>query len=203
MARILVIYATQYGQAGKVAHVLGETLREEASDVDVVEAADRALRPELYEGIIIVGSVHAGGYQRHLRRWVRTHAETLAHKTTAFVSVCLGVLQHDAAVDKHLVAIREQFERQTGWHPGIVKVVAGSLPYTRYNWLTRVMMRRIVAKAGGDTDTRRDYEYTDWEDVRAFARHFAARTTNREVASASVAPAVLPAVPAIWTDVRH
>jgi menaquinone-dependent protoporphyrinogen oxidase len=35
------------------------------------------------------------------------------------------------------------------------------------------MMRRIVAKAGGDTDTSRDYEYTDWADVRTFAEEFA------------------------------
>jgi menaquinone-dependent protoporphyrinogen oxidase len=33
-------------------------------------------------------------------------------------------------------------------------------------------MRRIVAKAGGDTDTSRDYEYTDWNQVRGFARDF-------------------------------
>jgi menaquinone-dependent protoporphyrinogen oxidase len=54
-----------------------------------------------------------------------------------------------------------------------VKVVAGALPYTRYNRLTRWAMKRIVTKAHGDTDTSRDYEYTDWNDVRQFARDFA------------------------------
>jgi menaquinone-dependent protoporphyrinogen oxidase len=33
-------------------------------------------------------------------------------------------------------------------------------------------MKRIVQKAGGDTDTSRDYEYTDWNDRRAFAEQF-------------------------------
>jgi menaquinone-dependent protoporphyrinogen oxidase len=33
-------------------------------------------------------------------------------------------------------------------------------------------MVRIVRKAGGDTDTSRDYEYTDWEELRGFARDF-------------------------------
>jgi menaquinone-dependent protoporphyrinogen oxidase len=185
MARILVIYATQYGQAGKIAQVLGDTVRQAGTDADVVEARDGGPRPELYDGIIVVGSVHAGGYQRSLRRWVRTHADTLAQKTAAFVSVCLGVLQHDPAVDRHLASIREQFELQTGWHPGIVKVVAGSLPYSRYNWLTRRVMKRIVAKAGGDTDTHRDYEYTDWEDVRAFARSFTAKASGHVATFAS------------------
>jgi menaquinone-dependent protoporphyrinogen oxidase len=33
-------------------------------------------------------------------------------------------------------------------------------------------MKRIVAKAGGNTDTSCDYEYTDWNDLRAFANEF-------------------------------
>jgi menaquinone-dependent protoporphyrinogen oxidase len=34
-------------------------------------------------------------------------------------------------------------------------------------------MKRIEAKGGGDTDTTRDFEYTDWDDVRAFGQEFA------------------------------
>jgi menaquinone-dependent protoporphyrinogen oxidase len=33
-------------------------------------------------------------------------------------------------------------------------------------------MKRIVAKAGGETDTARDYEDTDWQDLRTFAEQF-------------------------------
>ena len=33
-------------------------------------------------------------------------------------------------------------------------------------------MKRIVRKAGGDTDTSRDYEYTNWADLRGFADRF-------------------------------
>ena len=46
-------------------------------------------------------------------------------------------------------------------------------------------MRRIVAKAGGDTDTTRDYEYTDWDDLWAFARAFGRRLTKTPVAALS------------------
>ena len=64
------------------------------------------------------------------------------------------------------------------------KTVAGALPYTKYGWLKKWIMRRIVAKAGGDTDTTRDYEYTDWNDVREFARAFAQRLEGSHAASA-------------------
>jgi len=173
MARILVIYGTTDGQTGRIAAALGEALRVTGAAVDVIKASNRAPRPEGYDGVIVAASVHAGGYQRGVRRWVRMHADALATRPAAFVSVCLGVLQHDPNVDRELETIVERFETLTGWHPGVVKVVAGALPYTRYNWLKRRAMRRIVEKAGGDTDTSRDYEYTDWSDVRAFAVAFA------------------------------
>jgi menaquinone-dependent protoporphyrinogen oxidase len=55
--------------------------------------------------------------------------------------------------------------------------VAGALPYTRYNFLIRFMMRRIVKTEGGDTDTSRDYEYTDWAAVDRFAAEFVDEVT--------------------------
>jgi menaquinone-dependent protoporphyrinogen oxidase len=54
------------------------------------------------------------------------------------------------------------------------------LLYTRYGVLKRWAMRRIVAKAGGDTDTSRDYEYTNWDEVVRFARAFAEGLTRED-----------------------
>lgn len=173
MTRALVVYGTTHGHGQKVAHMIGDELQRAGLQADVSRASKHVPAPENYDGIIVVAAVHARGYQRNVRRWVRTHAGTLGRKPTAFVSICLGVLQHDAAVDRDLTAIRDRFFAATGWQPGLVKVVAGALPYTRYNPLTRWAMKRIVTKAHGDTDTSRDYEYTDWNDVRRFARDFA------------------------------
>ena len=40
------------------------------------------------------------------------------------------------------------------------------------------IMKHIVAKAGGNTDTCRDYEYTDWNDLRQFAADFGLRLSG-------------------------
>ena len=66
----------------------------------------------------------------------------------------------------------------------VTKPVAGALPYTRYNWFIRRVMKRIAAKAGGDTDTTRDYEYTDWQDLRSFAEQFGVLAARHATASA-------------------
>ena len=179
MTRILVIYASTHGQTAKVAGALAETLRRCGAHVDLDEARRTARAPDAYDAVIVAASVHAGGYQKEIQRWTRTHAAALNRKPTAFVSVCLGVLQHEPQVKRELESIVGRLLEATGWEPATVKPVAGALLYTRYNWFVRRLMKRIVAKAGGDTDTSRDYEYTNWADVRAFGEEFAARAMKR------------------------
>ena len=174
--RILVLYGTTDGQTRKISLELAETLRTTGADVDVANAAGagKVPKPDQYDAVVVAGSVHAGGYQRAVRRWVRTHVAALGQRPTAFVSVCLGVLEHKPDVDADLAKIRERFFVATGWRPQTVKVVAGALPYTRYGWLKKRLMLRIVAKTTGDLDTSRDYDYTDWKDLAEFGRSFAA-----------------------------
>ena len=173
MTRILVVYGTTDGQTARIAETVADAMRAQGAQVNLADAAVSNPAPDGYTAVVVAASVHAGGYQRPVQRWVRAHTGALRDRATAFVSVCLGVLQHDSAVDRELQVIRDRFLAAAGWKPSVVKVVAGGLPYTKYNWVKRWMMRRIVRKAGGDTDTSRDYEYTDWDDVRRFGRDFA------------------------------
>ena len=176
MPRILILYGTTDGHTAKVAAALARTLRLEGAVVTVADAGgpEPAPGPETFTAVIVAASVHAGGYQETVRRWVRQHLDALVPRPTAFVSVCLGVLQRDPAAAAELQAIYSRFVGDTGWRPGTMKMVAGALLYTHYGWLKRWMMRRIAAKAHGDVDTSRDYEYTDWADLQGFARDFLA-----------------------------
>jgi menaquinone-dependent protoporphyrinogen oxidase len=175
--RFLVLYGTTEGQTAKIAAAIARTLRHQGAIVDLVNAASRTAdpKPEDYAAVVVAASVHAGGYQRAVRRWARAHAGGLAMRPAAFVSVCLGVLERNPETDRALSRIAQRFFAVTGWTPTVVKIVAGALPYTHYNWLKRWLMRRIVAKAHGDTDTTRDYEYTDWNDLREFTIGFCRR----------------------------
>jgi menaquinone-dependent protoporphyrinogen oxidase len=72
----------------------------------------------------------------------------------------------------------------SGWPDGIHNVsrVSGKLAYSKYGFLTRQVMRLIAWREGAPTDTRRDYEFTDWSAVRTFALAMAedirAKTTS-------------------------
>jgi len=69
--------------------------------------------------------------------------------------------------------VENAFISETGWPAERFKAVAGALPYSKYNWFVRFVMKRIAQKSGGDTDTSRDYEYTNWVAVDKFVAEFA------------------------------
>ena len=175
MSRVLILYGTTDGHTAKIAEILGDTLRAEGCAVEVIDAAQAPawVRPEKYQGVIVAASIHIGSYQRAVGRWVHAHADRLSRMPSAFLSVCLGILEDRPEAHRDVERIIQKFLNQTGWQPTTTMPVAGAVPYTRYNWIKRLIMRRIAAKAGGDTDTSRDFEYTDWDGLRSFARSFA------------------------------
>jgi menaquinone-dependent protoporphyrinogen oxidase len=174
MKQILIVYGTTDGQTRKIAQVLAENFRARLCHVDLLDAGgtSRPLSPEGYDGVIVAASVHIGSFQRTVARWVRAHAHVLNHMPTAFLSVCLAVLEQRPEPRREMETIVQRFVRAAGWRPTMTRLVAGAVLYTRYPWLKKWMMKRIVGKAGGGTDTRRDYEYTDWNDLRAFTAEF-------------------------------
>jgi menaquinone-dependent protoporphyrinogen oxidase len=176
MPRVLIIYGTTDGHTHAIADAIGRSLRLGGVQADVAEAGGLKPSARDYSAVIVAASVHAGKYQRGVVEWVTRNAAGLKTLPSAFVSVSLGILQKsDPVVMADLDAIVKRFTTATGWTPMVVKHVAGALLYTRYNFIMRRIMKHIVAKAGGETDTSKDYVYTDWNDLRAFADEFRRR----------------------------
>jgi menaquinone-dependent protoporphyrinogen oxidase len=119
---MLVIYGTTEGQTAKIAGALASTFRKYGVSVDLAEAGSAwDPEPEDYAAVIVAASVHAGSYQRQLRRWVRSHAEALQERPTAFVSVCLAIVKPTPEVVRQLSVITGRFFDATGWTPNETK----------------------------------------------------------------------------------
>jgi len=179
MTRILVVYATTEGHTAQIARRLSDRLSVRNAIVDVVNARATHLGPSGYDGVIVAASVHTGTYQSEVRHWVRRYAALLNDMPTAFVSVCLGVLQKEPEVQREVAATVEQFVSQTGWQPTLTRSVAGAVLYTRYGWVKKRLMRYIVSKVNGPTDMTRDHVFTDWADLDRLADTFGAEVARR------------------------
>ncbi|HTS82589.1 MAG TPA: menaquinone-dependent protoporphyrinogen IX dehydrogenase [Myxococcaceae bacterium] len=191
MANVLVVYATREGQTRKVAERIGTTLRLSGHKVDVldVERAPARVDVQQYHAVFVGSPVRAQRYLRPVERFVRAHLPELQRVPSLFFSVNLAVLSRTSDGRGQTMKIVDEFLTKTGWRPVRVELVAGALPYTKYSFLVRFVMRRIARKEGGDTDTSMDHEYTDWNAVDRFAREFVL-----EVTAPVVAPRARPRV---------
>jgi menaquinone-dependent protoporphyrinogen oxidase len=179
MAAVLVVYATRDGQTRKVAERIANVVRVRRHVVELLDAARAPRDVDLsrFQAVFIGSSVHAGGYLRPVVRFVQSHRAQLERLPTLFFSVGLAILSKINDGRAQTMRLVDRLVAETGWRPRRIELLAGALPYTRYNFLIRFVMRRIVKKEGGDTDTSRDYEYTDWAAVDRFAAEFVDQVT--------------------------
>ena len=176
MSRILLLYASTEGQTALIAERMARTLCAQGHSVELLPAdADRArVDPAAYEGVIVGASIHYGHHPAYLRALVRRHISALAARPSAFFSVSLsagGPRPKPAAAQRYI----DKFLRKTGWQPQLVASIAGAVKYSLYGPIKRRVMIVFVGLGGGETDTSRDYEYTDWGAVERFAGEFAQR----------------------------
>ena len=175
MARALILYATVEGQTARIAERIALRLTGDGHAVELhrIDASAAALPdPAAYEAVVIGASIHYGRHPRFLRTIVRKQRSALAGRPGAFFSVSLsagGPGAKPAAARRYL----RRFLRETGWRPQQTASFAGALQYSKYGPLKRLAMIGFVGLAGGNTDTSRDYEYTDWDAVERFANDFA------------------------------
>ena len=173
MPRILIVHASFDGQTTRIAERIARTLRAAGHEV-TLRGADQAGEPwraEAYDAFIVGGAIRYGRHAAWLERMVRERLRDLASRPCAFFSVSMSAARKEKP--EIASAYREDFLRRTGWQPAFSQSFAGALPYSRYNPFLRFVMRLIARAAGGDTDTSRDYEYTDWKAVESFAGRFA------------------------------
>ena len=174
MIRVLIPYGTSEGQTARIAEYLADVIRgqgHEAYPVDVKRSG--APGPDGYDAVIVGASVHMGKHENYVRDFVRENRDTLERLPSAFFSVSLAAHDNTEEARHEVKGYVEEFVRQTGWRPSKVGLFAGALLYTRYGFFKRWIMRKIARDKGNpDTDTSRDYVYTDWDSVKRFAEEF-------------------------------
>lgn len=171
MTKIYITYGTTEGQTAKIAEYMADLISHhghEAQAVDIKNAGDTV--PDGYDGVIVGASIHMGKHDKHVAEFVQKNHDTLERLPSAFFSVSLAAHGDMEEAQGYV----EEFEQDTGWRPAKVALFGGALLYTQYGFVKRHLMKKIAGdKPGGlDTDTSRDYVYTEWDGVRRFTEDF-------------------------------
>ncbi|GAA5520246.1 hypothetical protein LQ318_00855 [Aliifodinibius salicampi] len=164
--KLLIVYGTTEGQTRKICNYLRGKAVDNGHQVTIVDATGPDVNPNSFDATIIGASLHAEKYQYSVEHYVQEHHKSLNKMPTGFLSVSLTAVYDDSQNQKELEKIANNFFDKTGWNPTFVEQVAGALRYTKYNFFKKIIMRMIAQKSGGSTDTSKDTEYTDWNQVK-------------------------------------
>ena len=153
--KTLILFSTRDGQTREIASFLASELKELGIDADTLNLN----RTDVVEW-------------HHYDRVVKKHLAALQALPGAFFSVNLVARKPEKRTPQTNSYTRK-FLLNSPWQPQSCAVFAGALRYPRYSWYDRFMIRLIMKMTGGETDTRKEVVYTDWQQVSRFAREIA------------------------------
>ena len=168
---ILIFYASFEGQTAKIAHEMAGALRSKGHSVDAARVHDSPA-PDGYELVIVGSPIHMNRYPKPLKKFVQQHRDWLNNHTSALFTVCMAINSQRPESRQEAENFGKNFTHETQWHPAQSATFAGAVKYTQYGFLTRLIMKLISKREGGNTDTSQDHEYTDWDAVIRFTKQF-------------------------------
>jgi menaquinone-dependent protoporphyrinogen oxidase len=168
---ILLAYHGIYGHTRRVCECIQAELTALGRSAEVVPIAE-VTDPGAYGTIVLGAAIRNGKHNPVVHDFIERHRAVLDARANAFFSVNLVARKPEkntTATNPYLKA----FVEKTPWQPTLLGVFAGNLDYRRYGVMDRNIIRFIMWITGGPTDPTTNVEYTNWDEVRAFARRVA------------------------------
>ncbi|NBI12212.1 menaquinone-dependent protoporphyrinogen IX dehydrogenase [[Haemophilus] felis] len=161
--KILILYSSREGQTKKISEFMANHF---GSNVKV-SPLDLTLDISDFDMLIIGASIRYGHFNSLLYQFVEKNAVLLNKKKTAFFGVNLTARKEGKDDPETNVYVRK-FLQRVEWNPNFKAVFAGALFYPRYKIWDRLAIKLIMKITGGETDTSKEIEYTDWNKVKKF-----------------------------------
>jgi len=190
MASYLIAYGTGEGQTATVARYIEGVLDRRGHDATTVEltAGPATVDVAAFDAVLIGASVNSGGHQRAVVDFARSNRAALDARPSAFFDLSWVAGLSTTWAENAARRYAESLIEETDWHPDRLCFVGGAVKYTEYDRFTRLGFKLVSALTTGDTDTSRDYEYTDSDHVERFATEFAQHSERRFAAESRAEP---------------
>ncbi|MCQ1061302.1 menaquinone-dependent protoporphyrinogen IX dehydrogenase [Photobacterium sp. ZSDE20] len=171
MEKVLLLHSSSDGQTVKILKYIEKNLGEgcacELVDLNTITSVNFAD----YSRVLIGASIRYGHLNKKLYKFIENNLLALKQAKVGFFCVNLTARKEGKNTPETSVYMKT-FLRRSPWQPELQAVFAGALRYPRYGWLDRMMIQFIMRITGGETDTSKEVEYTDWQKVEAFADRF-------------------------------
>jgi menaquinone-dependent protoporphyrinogen oxidase len=162
--KVLVTYGTKYGSTAEIAQKIGEVLKQEGLQADVVDAR-KAGDPSAYNAVIIGSAVYIGMWRKEVTNFIKKNAGVLAQKPVwIFSSGPTGPgnpvkMMQGWIIPKGIKSTIDSIK------PRDITVFHGATNESKWNLLEKMAMKNVKAPLG---------DFRDWNAVTAWANSIAA-----------------------------
>lgn len=169
---ILLLYSSRFGQCQRIAETLANELTTlgyscEVFNIEKNPAFSKAIHE--YSAVIITASIRYGYYHKKVGLFVRDHLQELGQTLDIFIPINLVARNPERRTIERNAYVKKFLEK-TGWTPKLLNIMPGALTYPVYNFFDRFMIKLIMKMTKGETDTTKSIDYTDWNEVKAYAK---------------------------------
>ncbi len=178
--KALLVYGTRWGGTVDVAQAIGNALREEGFNVDVVDAKKSPIDIQGYDLIIVGSGLRADKWTKESLTFLGKNSESLRIKKTAlFVSCSMADRKDDArekAKNRYLDKIAEKY----GLKPIALGFFGGLMDFSYSHGLFVDVLVRVNRKSlrKNGLDTANVYDTRDWIVIKAWGRDVAKLALN-------------------------
>ncbi len=171
MKKALFLYSSTDGQTVKILNYIKERLsgQFECELVDLHSVGD--IQWESYDRVLIGASIRYGHFHKALYKFIDKYQTALKNHSVAFFCVNLTARNPEKRIPENSTYM-QKFAMKSPWQPKLQTVFAGALRYPRYGVFDRFMIKLIMTMTKGETDTTKEIEYTDWQQVAIFTDEF-------------------------------
>ena len=169
MSESLIIYSSTDGHTKTICLEILNSLK--STDLVEIISLEKVETFDLnkYEKIIIGASIRYGRHNKKVIDFIIKNKKMLELKKTAFFSVNVVARKEEKSTPETNPYVLN-FLKKTNWKPNKLSVFAGKVDYPNYNFINKIVIRFIMMITKGPTDINNSYEFTNWENVKKFAK---------------------------------
>lgn len=147
--RALVTYATKYGSTADIAEVIGESIRGEGIQADVMPSKDADVI-ESYDLVIVGSPVYAGKWLSDATDFLKRNSASLKDKKVAFFAA--GLIMNEDTPENRLKMEESLKEAKEIVSPFATGFFAGKLEYKKLSFPVRMLVKAMKSSEGDFRD---------------------------------------------------
>ena len=151
--KIAIIYASKHGTTEKVANMLAKKLRRSGDSVELFNVRNKLFPDiEMFDKIIIGGSIYAGNIQRGIKNFCESNKDKLQKNPLGLYICCM---QMDKAQEEFENAYCEELRT----HSDANGIMGGEFIFEKMNFIERFMVKKIAKVK--DSESSLNYDAID------------------------------------------